>query len=226
MMHCAGQPLITVDWLMDYFIDWLEMLLAAWLQDMHTRHQSADEADDSSCAAAGKCSAMLTRLTRIRLSADCSFAPLFAGFSSYKSAEACRPLLGACKAACEVSLSCWPPAVWSPPAAETSSLTPHHVMQVLIFANSVEGGVALRLFLESFGVRLGCLHAELPVNSRSHILASFNKGLFDILIAVGVCVCVSRILCVALMLIMMKYQASDSLISAQQVTSYRECVAL
>eukprot|EP00775_Hariotina_reticulata_P003974 gene3974-4227_t len=55
--------------------------------------------------------------------------------------------------------------------------------KVLIFANTVEGGVALRLFLESFGLRLGCLHAELPVNSRSHILASFNKGLFDFLIA-------------------------------------------
>jgi hypothetical protein len=176
---------------MDYFIDWLEMLLAAWLQDMQTRHQSADEADDSSCAAACKCSAMLTSAhqTRIRLSVDCSFAPLFAGCSSYKSAEARRPLSGAWKATCEVSLFCWPAAVWSLPDAETSSLTPHHVMQVLIFANSVEGGVALRLFLESFGVRLGCLHAELPVNSRSHILASFNKGLFDILIAVGVCVC-------------------------------------
>ncbi|KAF8061904.1 RH16 [Scenedesmus sp. PABB004] len=56
--------------------------------------------------------------------------------------------------------------------------------KVLVFANSVEEGVGLRLFLESFGVRLGCLHAELPVNSRSHILSSFNKGLFDFLIAV------------------------------------------
>uniref|UniRef100_A0A383WG42 RNA helicase n=1 Tax=Tetradesmus obliquus TaxID=3088 RepID=A0A383WG42_TETOB len=56
--------------------------------------------------------------------------------------------------------------------------------KVLIFAGSVEAGVGLRLFLESFGLRLGCLHAELPVNSRSHILASFNKGLFDFLIAV------------------------------------------
>jgi ATP-dependent RNA helicase DDX56/DBP9 len=56
---------------------------------------------------------------------------------------------------------------------------------VLIFTNKVEEGVGLRLFLESFGLRLGCLHAELPVNSRSHILAAFNKGLFDYLIAVG-----------------------------------------
>jgi hypothetical protein len=56
---------------------------------------------------------------------------------------------------------------------------------VLIFTNKVDEGVGLRLFLESFGLRLGCLHAELPVNSRSHILAAFNKGLFDFLIAVG-----------------------------------------
>ena len=51
--------------------------------------------------------------------------------------------------------------------------------------NGIEGGVRLRLFLESFGLRLGCVHAQLPVNSRSHILAAFNKGLFDILIATG-----------------------------------------
>lgn len=57
--------------------------------------------------------------------------------------------------------------------------------KVLIFVNDVEGGVGLRLFLESFGLRLGCLHAELPVNSRSHMLAAFNRGLFDYLIAVG-----------------------------------------
>jgi ATP-dependent RNA helicase DDX56/DBP9 len=63
--------------------------------------------------------------------------------------------------------------------------SPYCCLQVLIFAGSVEEGLGLRLFLESFGLRLGCLHAELPVNSRSHILASFNKGLFDFLIAVG-----------------------------------------
>jgi ATP-dependent RNA helicase DDX56/DBP9 len=59
------------------------------------------------------------------------------------------------------------------------------LLQVLIFVNGIEGGMRLRLFLESFGLRLGCVHAQLPVNSRSHILAAFNKGLFDILIATG-----------------------------------------
>jgi hypothetical protein len=44
-------------------------------------------------------------------------------------------------------------------------------------------GYQLRLFLESFGVRTALLNAELPLNSRSHILSTFNKGLFDFLIA-------------------------------------------
>ncbi|KAG2498899.1 hypothetical protein HYH03_003090 [Edaphochlamys debaryana] len=55
--------------------------------------------------------------------------------------------------------------------------------KALIFVNSVDSGVRLRLFLEAFGVRPALLNAELPLNSRSHILASFNKGLFDYLIA-------------------------------------------
>ena len=47
-------------------------------------------------------------------------------------------------------------------------------------------GYQLRLFLESFGIRSALLNAELPLNSRSHILQTFNKGLFDYLIATGV----------------------------------------
>lgn len=53
----------------------------------------------------------------------------------------------------------------------------------LIFVNTVDRGYQLKLFLESFGVKSAVLNAELPVNSRSHILQSFNKGLFDYLIA-------------------------------------------
>jgi len=47
----------------------------------------------------------------------------------------------------------------------------------------VNEGFRLRLFLEAFGLRAGLLNAELPLNSRAHILASFNRGLFDYLIA-------------------------------------------
>ncbi|GLI58556.1 hypothetical protein VaNZ11_000303 [Volvox africanus] len=55
--------------------------------------------------------------------------------------------------------------------------------KALLFVNTVDEGVRLRLFLEAFGVRPALLNSELPLNSRSHILTSFNKGLFDYLIA-------------------------------------------
>lgn len=55
---------------------------------------------------------------------------------------------------------------------------------MLIFANTPDEGMRLRLFLEAFGLRLALLSPDQPLNSRSHILASFNKGLFDYLIAV------------------------------------------
>ena len=51
--------------------------------------------------------------------------------------------------------------------------------------SSTSQGYQLRLFLESFGIRSALLNAELPLNSRSHILQTFNKGLFDYLIATG-----------------------------------------
>lgn len=42
--------------------------------------------------------------------------------------------------------------------------------RVLLFVNSIDTGFRLRLFLESFGLRAAVLNAELPVNSRHHIL--------------------------------------------------------
>ncbi|PON40348.1 P-loop containing nucleoside triphosphate hydrolase [Parasponia andersonii] len=44
-------------------------------------------------------------------------------------------------------------------------------------------GFRLRLFLEKFGIKSAVLNAELPQNSRLHILEEFNAGLFDYLIA-------------------------------------------
>ncbi|KAL6768544.1 hypothetical protein ACKKBF_B11150 [Auxenochlorella protothecoides x Auxenochlorella symbiontica] len=55
--------------------------------------------------------------------------------------------------------------------------------KILIFVNSVESGLRVRLFLEAFGVRAALVHSELPLNSRHHILQEFNRGLFDILVA-------------------------------------------
>ena len=42
--------------------------------------------------------------------------------------------------------------------------------KVLLFVNSIEAGFRLRLFLESFGLRSASINAELPLNSRHHIL--------------------------------------------------------
>jgi len=53
----------------------------------------------------------------------------------------------------------------------------------LIFANSVDRGFRLRLFLEQFGVSAGVLNCELPLASRWHAIEAFNRGVFDILIA-------------------------------------------
>ncbi|KAL2611149.1 hypothetical protein R1flu_022841 [Riccia fluitans] len=53
----------------------------------------------------------------------------------------------------------------------------------LIFVNTVDTGFRLKLFLEQFGIRSAVLNAELPQNSRLHILKEFNVGLFDYLIA-------------------------------------------
>ena len=42
--------------------------------------------------------------------------------------------------------------------------------KVLLFVNSINEGFRLRLFLEAFGIRSAVLNAELPLNSRHHIL--------------------------------------------------------
>ena len=84
--------------------------------------------------------------------------------------------------------------------------------KVLLFVNAVEDAYRLRLFLESFGIRSAAISAELPMNSRHHILQvpgsracmrhllnlvkhspaadgehmpvqEFNRGIFDYLIA-------------------------------------------
>jgi ATP-dependent RNA helicase DDX56/DBP9 len=55
--------------------------------------------------------------------------------------------------------------------------------KVLVFVNSADAGMRARLFLDAFGVRAAALHGEQPLNSRHHLLAEFNRGLFDFLIA-------------------------------------------
>ncbi|GAB4846851.1 DEAD-box ATP-dependent RNA helicase 16 [Ancistrocladus abbreviatus] len=55
--------------------------------------------------------------------------------------------------------------------------------KVLVFTSTIDMGFRLRLFLEQFGIKSSILNAELPQNSRLHILEEFNAGLFDYLIA-------------------------------------------
>ncbi|CAM9708036.1 unnamed protein product, partial [Ectocarpus sp. 8 AP-2014] len=52
----------------------------------------------------------------------------------------------------------------------------------LFFVNETESSYRLKLFLEQFHVRSAVLNAELPLNSRLHILQEFNRGIFDYLI--------------------------------------------
>ncbi|KAL6498176.1 DEAD-box ATP-dependent RNA helicase 16 [Orobanche gracilis] len=58
--------------------------------------------------------------------------------------------------------------------------------KVLIFTNSIDMSFRLKLFFEQFGIKSAVLNAELPQNSRLHILGEFNAGLFDYLIAADV----------------------------------------
>jgi ATP-dependent RNA helicase DDX56/DBP9 len=55
--------------------------------------------------------------------------------------------------------------------------------KVLIFTNTIDMSFWLKLFFEQFGIKSVVLNAELPQNSRLHILEQFNAGLFDYLIA-------------------------------------------
>lgn len=55
--------------------------------------------------------------------------------------------------------------------------------KALVFVNSVDRGYRVRLFLEQFGIRACVLNAELPLNSRHHIVEEFNKGAYDYIIA-------------------------------------------
>ena len=55
--------------------------------------------------------------------------------------------------------------------------------KVLVFVNTADFGMRTRLFLDAFGIRCCELHAEMPLNTRNHVLQQYNKGLFDYMIA-------------------------------------------
>jgi ATP-dependent RNA helicase DDX56/DBP9 len=53
----------------------------------------------------------------------------------------------------------------------------------LIFVNDVNKCYRLKLFLQQFYISAAVLNAEVPSNSRNHILEEYNRGLFNYLIA-------------------------------------------
>ncbi|KAL9531865.1 ATP-dependent RNA helicase [Sphaerulina musiva] len=55
--------------------------------------------------------------------------------------------------------------------------------KVIVFVADIDRGYRVKLFLEQFGIRSCVLNAELPVNSRLHVVEEFNKGVYDIIIA-------------------------------------------
>ncbi len=56
--------------------------------------------------------------------------------------------------------------------------------QVLVFVNSADSGMRVRLFLEAFGIRAAVLSADQPLNSRHHILQVrvSARGAFHVLL--------------------------------------------
>ncbi|XP_033113374.1 probable ATP-dependent RNA helicase DDX56 [Anneissia japonica] len=55
--------------------------------------------------------------------------------------------------------------------------------KTIIFVNTIDRCIRLKLFLEQFKISSCVLNSELPVNSRCHIVNQFNSGLYDIIIA-------------------------------------------
>jgi len=53
----------------------------------------------------------------------------------------------------------------------------------LVFVNTIERCFQLKLFLERLSIRSAVLNADLPQNSRYHIVHDFNCGNIEILIA-------------------------------------------
>lgn len=55
--------------------------------------------------------------------------------------------------------------------------------KTLFFVDNVEASFRLKLFLEAFSIPSAVLNADMPINSRNRIIAEFNRGLFEYLIA-------------------------------------------
>ena len=55
--------------------------------------------------------------------------------------------------------------------------------KAIIFVNSIERCYRVKLFLEQFTLNTCVLNAELPQNTRYHIVQEFNRGVYDYIVA-------------------------------------------
>ncbi|NXG24446.1 DDX56 helicase, partial [Grallaria varia] len=54
--------------------------------------------------------------------------------------------------------------------------------RALLFVGSLARAFRLKLFLEQFGIPACTLNSELPAASRCHVIAQFNRGLYDFIV--------------------------------------------
>ena len=55
--------------------------------------------------------------------------------------------------------------------------------KILIFVDHIDKAYRLKLFLDKFGLHGAVLNKDVPMNSRNHIVAQYNSGEYNILIA-------------------------------------------
>ncbi|XP_041576539.2 probable ATP-dependent RNA helicase DDX56 isoform X1 [Taeniopygia guttata] len=55
--------------------------------------------------------------------------------------------------------------------------------RALLFVGSLARALRLQLFLEQFGIAACALNPQLPARSRCHVIAQFNRGLYDFIVA-------------------------------------------
>ncbi|XP_053856765.1 probable ATP-dependent RNA helicase DDX56 [Vidua macroura] len=55
--------------------------------------------------------------------------------------------------------------------------------RALLFTGSLARAFRLKLFLEQFGIAACALNPQLPARSRCHVIAQFNRGLYDFIVA-------------------------------------------
>ncbi|XP_021230394.1 probable ATP-dependent RNA helicase DDX56, partial [Numida meleagris] len=55
--------------------------------------------------------------------------------------------------------------------------------RALLFVSTLPRCYRLKLFLEQFGIAACALNSELPARSRCHVIAQFNRGIYDYIVA-------------------------------------------